>query len=351
MKKINSIEISVVIAHRNNFQFISRCVKSIYQERGDIYEVVIVDDFSEGNRTTIFEKLRTQFTNLTIIYLPSFQGAAYARNMGVVNSKGEYIFFLDADTEILSEWRNEITKFFEKNEDAGCAQVQLLKSDKKHIDYGGDYVNQFFLLNERLGEMKDIKKINVQTPIFSGKSAGLIVKKSIFESVGGFDNDLQVFFEDTDLCWRIWLAGYKVYYIPSIRVIHHYVSKGKDHAYYVKNKVIMRGARNSISVMMKNKEFPSVILFSIFSVALWSTILFVSLITGNVYKASEIFKGIVFSIFSLPTILKKRRQIQAYRKMSDRSLFNQVGIHIPYQKLIHKGFAYIQGKPYYTQHV
>lgn len=316
--------VSVIIANKNGEKFLKRCLDSILLEIGN-YEVVVVDD---GSNDSSVEVVKTHFgknEKLKLIVLKSNVGAAKARNLGVTASKGGYLLFLDADTKIKQGWYRETVGFFEKNRMAGAAQAKLLTMNTKKYDYAGDLMGSFGFLIERARGANDIGQFDKTTYIFSGKSAGMIIRRNVFEKLGGFDEDYQIFLEDTDLFWRTWLSGYKVMFMPTIVVWHAYWTDEKPFSHYIDNQVFYRGCRNMIATQIKN--FGVVRLFWNLPLVIctWMVLAIVFLVKGKPERFLALIEGVAWNIINLRKTLNKRNLIQKSRKISDNDLFRLVG--------------------------
>lgn len=96
-------------------------------------------------------------------------------------------------------------------------------NEKNLIDSAGSFMT-FTGFLYHFGYRKDYKlaTYNKQQEIFSAKGACILIPRTVLQKVGAFDEDFFIFFEETDLCFRIWLAGYTVVYEPK-SIIYHFV--------------------------------------------------------------------------------------------------------------------------------
>lgn len=345
MKKPSAIKISIIIANYNGEKFLEACLNSIYKEKNKAFEVIIVDDNSQDNSISLLKKNLKWYSNLSLIENKRSRGAAESRNIGVKKSKGEYLFFLDYDTQIKKSWLNEVIQFFESYLDAGAGQAKLLKFNTNFFDYAGDHLSQLGFLVERSKGTVDRGQFDSFDTIFSMKGAAMIVKKDIFNQIGGFDEDYYYLWEEPDLTWRVWLAGYKVYFVPTITVWHHYVTEGKSEEYYKKIDVTYRGVKNGVTTLIKNYGTPK--LLSVVPVHILCLICLsvLFLILLEIKKSSDIIRAIFWNIIYLPKILVKRKLIQDSRTISDKKLFNLISIDESSMYFIKKAFSYTLGKP------
>lgn len=337
--------VSIVIANKDGGRFLKRCLDSIFEEKGD-YEVILVDDGSKDESVNLVKNYLGKDKRLRLIELPENAGAAAARNTGVAKASGEYLFFLDSDTRAENGWYKETIKFFQNNKKAGAAQVKLLRMGTNRFDYAGDYLGPLGFLIERSRGAEDTGQFDKLKPIFSGKSAGMIVRKEVFKKIGGFDSDYQIFLEDTDLTWRIWLAGYEVYFVHSIVVMHAYGTKEKDSNQYKLNKVTYRGCRNMISTLIKNLDDKHLIMILPINIGCWLTLAVMALVRLDFSKAGSLLRGIGWNLIHFKQTLTKRKRIQSQRAISDNDLLSLVGDKQNIRYYLGKGVAYVTNRPY-----
>lgn len=346
MHKKTYPHISIIIANFNSKDFIANCLNSILQEKKTNYEVVVVDDCSTDTSLEIIQSYTKKYPHISLVSLKINVGATKIRNIGVANSRGEILFFLDCDTELKTGWYDEIISFFNTYHDAGMAQAKLLKKNTHAYDYAGDYLNDLCFLTERAQGVKDRGQFDHISKIFSVKGAAMIMRKTVFKSLGGFDEDYHYYWEEPDLAWRIWLAGHAVYFLPTIIVFHAYVTKEKNTAYYVGNDIIYKGCRNAITTLIKNLGFSNLLWRLPLHVFSWLLLSLFICMKGEFAKSYAIVRGIGWNILHLNHTLKKRKQIQSKRVISDSYLFQTIGSQKSVSYFAHKAWSYINGKPY-----
>ncbi len=347
MKK--KVLVSVVISSFNGERFIERCLKSIFLEKDRGYEVVLVDNGSQDRGMEIVNKKFGGERRLKIITLDRNLGGAEARNIGVKNTQGKYLFFVDNDTKLAQGWYKKGIDFFEKHKKAGAFQVKLLRMGTDLFDSVGDLFSNFGFLAERVQGVKDEGQFDRYDKIFSLKMAGAWCRKSVFDKIGGFDNDYFFYCEDTDLAWRTWLSGHEVYFVPEI-VVWHVCGTEEKKEFYKKNRELYRnyyfGCRNTIRTLLKNLGNRRVWWIVPFNVGSWLFLAFFLLLRGEIKGAVEIGRGVAWNLFNWPGVIKKRRIIQKERKIDDEKLFLLVGTKRGLEYYFRKAWFYIRGKPF-----
>jgi len=346
MVKNNSPLVSVIIPNFNGEKFLERCLSSLFLEKEQGFEVIVVDD---GSTDKSLELLKTKFSKekrLKIISLKENVGPAKARNIGLEKSKGKYLFFLDNDTKVKPGWFNQIIQFFEKYPQAGIGQAKILKMGTNQFDYAGDFISHFGFLIERARSAEDKGQFDKNDKIFGLKSAAMLAQRSLLEKLDGFDQDYHIFWEDTDLAWRTWLVGCQVLFVPQITVWHAYGTKEKDEKVYQINKVVYRGCRNMITTLIKNLGIKRLVLVLPINIGCWLILALLFLTRFKTRNCLAILKGILSNLGWLAQTLKKRKRIQAKRVISDQELFSLVGSNKAIAYYLGKALAYIRGRPF-----
>ena len=197
------MKISVVIPMYNNIDSVRRLLGSIYRQfTQDCGEVIVVDD---GSRLCDSGVLRKEFPGLQVMILGSNAGAANARNAGVRAAMHDVILFLDADMELCD---NVISEFQKTMDDPAVDAVVGTVCDVPlnrgvFQDYWALLKSYFHSLPERYS--------STFYPMLGA------IRKSIFESVGGFDSRIKgASIEDYEFSLRLMQAGYKVLFNPAI---------------------------------------------------------------------------------------------------------------------------------------
>lgn len=340
-----TMAVSVVIATRNNAQFLNACLCSLMQEKGKLFEIIVVDDCStDGTKSKIAPF--TKHNRVSYYQLKKHRGASFARNYGAKKSTGTYLFFIDADTQVRPGWVKQIAAFFRLHKDSGAGQVKLIRKGTNRFDSAGDLLSNFGFLAERARYAIDKGQFDTQEYIFSGKSAGMIVRADLFDTLGGFDEEYRIFLEDTDFFWRVWLSGHSVYFVPSVVVFHAYGTTEKSKQYYVDNKVYRRGCANALTTYIKNIGGTRLLFLLPLHVVVRIVLSFAFLLSGSAYRSKELLLGIKDAAVSLPASLRKRKYIQEMRVVSDRQLFEKIGVVQPFSFYTTKIREFIGEKKY-----
>lgn len=324
----NDIQLSAVIVNYNGFEYADKCVASIFASKTKNLEVIVVDNGSvDGSQEKLSRKYGRYGKKFTLVELDRNYGPAKARNAGVAVAKGEFLAFLDNDTMVDESWAEEAIQEFLKSSGTGAVQCKLLLSKERNkIDYVGEYLGQngFLVQRARAGSM-DTGKFNQRCEILAAKSAGMFIRKKVFEIAGGFDDDYFIYVEETDLGWRSWLSGYKVVYVPSSIVYHEFgtssVILGKSKNNY---NAKFHGCKNYILTLFKNLDSVSLVKILPVHIILWLGLGWYALIKRDAKSFFWIHKAVWWNVSNLKTSLRKRKIIQKNRKINDDDLFKIV---------------------------
>jgi glycosyltransferase involved in cell wall biosynthesis len=188
--------ISIIIPVYNEEEFLKHCLAAVFELNypKDKYEVIVVDNGSCDNTQSIAKSF-----NVKLLSLPSLTISA-VRNFGAKNSAGELLAFLDADCVPTKDWLNFAAKTVLENNCATGAPYEVPKS--------AGWISNAWFCNQASG-LNEIKSIN---------GGNLIIPKTIFHSVNGFDEKLKTG-EDAELCARI-AKNHKVLANGELKVYH-----------------------------------------------------------------------------------------------------------------------------------
>lgn len=318
---------SVIVVNLNGSNYIDKLLSSISKSNSSDYEIIVVDNGSEISEIKSLERIVNRYDRAHLIKLHRNFGPAFARNIGVKNSTGKILSFLDNDTLVHQNWLIEANHYFRQHPKVGLIQCKLLlESNHNKIDYVGEYLGtNGFLVQTAKGGDVDNGQFNTPTKILAAKSAGMFIRRDVFESTGGFDDDYFIYVEETDLGWRTWLSGYEVHYLPSSIVFHHSGTSSLILGQLGVSKLAkFHGPKNYISTLVKNLSFEKLLIILPQHLLLWFGLIFFKIITFNFKDAYYMVSGIGWVIINLPIILNKRKLIQHQRKIKDETLFKHL---------------------------
>lgn len=219
--------ISIIIVNYRQKDFLEKCIRSIYETFLSYpFETIIVNNSPAED----LHSFGSRYANLKII-LNENRGYSQANNLAAKNSAGKYLFFLNADTEIRSDFLKTFTDEFEHRQ-FGAAGMKLHNTDGsfqlsfwKEVNFRNERINKHaekmfkerneHFISELEKEYDDVKAVDWVS------GAAMIIRKDIFENIGGFDENFFLFYEDADICKRLTDNGFTNYFFPFAGIIHH----------------------------------------------------------------------------------------------------------------------------------
>lgn len=307
-------KLSVVIVNYNGYKYLKALVASILKSKTKLFEIIIVDNGSSHLELKKIKKLSKASKKVKTIFLHKNFGPALARNIGVKNSNGEYLSFLDNDTHVHKKWASSAIAYFNKHKKVGVIQCKLLlESDHKKIDYVGEYLgSNGFLVQQCPAGTTDSGQFNKPKKILAAKSAGMFIRRSAFNKAGGFDDSYFIYVEETDLGWRSWLMGYEAHYLPTSIVYHHFgtstVILGAANA---SNLAKFHGPKNYLTTLYKNLSTKMLLRIFPTHLLLWICFVVYRLASLKILDAYYMGLGIIYFFINFKKINKSRKEIQS----------------------------------------
>ena len=223
--------ISIVIPNKDHVEDLRRCITSIEKKSTwKNYEIVVVENNSvEQSIRDYYKELESDPKVKIVTYEGGFNYSSI-NNMGVKETKGEYLLFLNNDTEVISpDWMEQLLMYAQRK-DVGAVGAKLYYADNT-IQHAGVVIGlgahrsaghtHYKMPREHLGYMGRLCYAQDVTAV---TGACLMVKKSIYEEVNGLDESFTISLNDVDLCLKIREKGYLNIFTPFAE-LYHYESK------------------------------------------------------------------------------------------------------------------------------
>jgi len=227
------IKLSVIVVSWNVKALLERCLDSLFRSlREGEAEILVVDNGSRDGSREYLGDLRNR--NLKIILNDRDLGFSHANNQALQQAEGEYVLFLNPDTEIVDDVCGKTMKLLSENKNWGIIGCRLVDPDNevqpsvKSFPKVGNQLVLLLKLQYLLPGLRMMRKYfrrdfdyNRTSEVNQVAGAFMMMKKEILERVGSFDERFHLWFEDVDLCYRVKQAGYKVVYYSQAKVIHY----------------------------------------------------------------------------------------------------------------------------------
>lgn len=315
---VNSIKkpyVSILIVSFNTCDLLKDCLSSVLAISYDPFEVIVVDN---GSTDGSVEMVTEQFPQVRLMALTENTGFVGGNMLAYGESRGKYVCFLNSDTTVSKNFLDELVGFLEANTGVACAEPKILwMRDTSRIDSIGDYLTWTGMLYHR-GYLALDEGWETPFPIFSAKGACMLFRRSVLDKIGVFDENYFAYFEETDLCWRAWLAGYAVYFVPSATVTHLLAGSSRGADSYLVN---YHSFKNRINSMIKNYGLFELIKVMPVHVTICVLLAVIYAIRGQRAKAKAIIHSLAWNVVGLRDTLRKRAYVQnTIRQISDRDL-------------------------------
>ena len=223
--------VSILIPNKDQKDTLKQCLDSVFSKTAYAnYEVIIIENNSQEKETWEYYEELKQRDNVKIVTWESGFNYSAINNFGEKSASGEYLLFLNNDVDVINpHWMEELLGNCQRKE-VGIVGAKLYYPDDtiQHagtiIGIGGIAGHAF--LNMPRSRSGYLHKASLQMDLSAVTAACMMMKRSVFESLGGFEEKLAVAFNDVDLCLRCVKAGYLVVYNPKVE-LYHYESKSR----------------------------------------------------------------------------------------------------------------------------
>ena len=259
------IDLSICIVNWNTEILLKECLRSIYEQTAGIsYEIFVVDNASQDGSV---EMVSTCFPDVYLIANQQNKGFAAANNQALRLAKGRYVILLNPDTVLLGDALETMVQFMDRHAEAGLTEYKM-----KTFSFG------------------------VVEEVDAVSGAALMVRKKIFDEAGFMDEGYFMFFEDVDLCRRVRLKGYKIYFVPTAAIMHF----GGASRHQNLNELVMVSQKSMMRYVSKFESEKRLLVFKFFYKPLFTGSVIYDLFFDSLYILKYI------TIRKNPQKLKKR---------------------------------------------
>lgn len=225
------MDVSIIIVNYNTKELLKNCLKTIFEKTKELeFEVIVIDNNSSDNSCSMVEE---KFPCVKLIKSKENLGFGRGNNLGIKMSKGDYLFFLNSDCEIKNNAIKILFEFMKEMADCGACGGNLYnKNETYNAALGLQYPLKDWVITHSAFKFvfpKKYKELKYYQQNFSRTKiqevgfitgADLMVKKDILDKVGVFNSKFFLYFEETELQWRIKKAGYKIFFVPESKIYH-----------------------------------------------------------------------------------------------------------------------------------
>ncbi len=312
--------ISVVIPNWNGAQHLPVCLDSLSRQSYPHTEVIVVDNASEDDSLAIL----SGYPDIQVLAQPRNLGFTGACNVGLRAAHGAIKVLLNNDTETDPEWLSILADAFGKHPEIGIAASKMLLFDRRDtLHTAGDYVTPDGLAHNRGVWTRDAGQYNRRVYVFSACGGSAAYRAEMLEEIGLLDEDFFFSFEDVDLAWRSQLAGWRCLFVPEAIVYHKLKASGGG------TTASFYDGRNRIFTLLKN--YPADMWHDHRDAVVQAQWRLVkdAVRAWRGPEARATLRGMIAGLLSAPRMLRKRRAIQARRRV-DRLYLERL-MHPPYE--------------------
>ena len=216
--------ISIIIPNKDEKESLEACLKSIWEKTTyKNYEIIVVENNSTSDEIFQYYKEISKKGVRLLRWKKEFNYSAI-NNFGAAHAKGEFLLFLNNDVTVITpDWLTELAGLCQRKE-VGAAGVKLLYPDNT-IQHAGCVIGIGGIAGHMFVDMPAnrtgyLHKASLLQDMSAVTAACMIMKKQVFDQVGGFTEELAVAFNDVDLCLKINKAGSLVVYDPYVQLYH-----------------------------------------------------------------------------------------------------------------------------------
>jgi GT2 family glycosyltransferase len=222
------MDVSIIIVNYNTKDILKQCIESVFAKTQNIeFEVIVVDNASSDGSQ---QMIKNDFPDIIFIESPENLGFGRANNSGSKYAKGKYLFFLNSDTILLNNAVKILSDFMDNNSKVGICGGNLFNDEIKPVHSYSMFLPSIIselnifsnVLIEKLLYRKNSYFNHTDIPKNVGyiMGADIMIRAELFNLLNGFDPDFFLYYEETELTYRVKESKYKVINVPQAKIIH-----------------------------------------------------------------------------------------------------------------------------------
>ncbi|MDQ2657487.1 MAG: glycosyltransferase family 2 protein [Bacteroidota bacterium] len=258
--------VSIITINYNQLRLTCDLLESLRMVTYPALEIIVVDNHSEVDPTP---EIRARYPEVRLIRSNENLGFAGGNNLGIQASRGEYLMFLNNDTEVDSGFLEPLVGFLQSTPDAGAASPKIIYHNSgETIQYAGSSrIDPITGRSKRIGWMeKDRGQYNTIRETDLAHGAAMMVPRTVVSRVGMMPEFFFLYYEEVDWCESIRKENYKIYYVPGSKVYHkESMSTGKGSTlktYYMTRNRLLYLRRHSAGL----KKITGILFFLFLSI-------------------------------------------------------------------------------------
>lgn len=319
------MKVAVIVINYNGKHLLDDCLSSLKKQSYKDYQVWVHDSQSSDGS---IEYIRKKYPWVKIIQSRGNYGTAGGSNEAAKNTQSEYIVFMSNDIRVDSNCLKYLVETLDSDEKIGICSSKLLRfeKDKKRGKYlidnvGGDL--DIYGFSWPRGAEKTGKQWDKKRRVAFSYGGSFIIRRDLFEKVGGYDPKYFTLSDDIDLCWRTRLLGYRVVVNPA-SFIYHKVSATLGTIYQRPQRRFW-SERNSLRTLLKNYEIKNLFLIlPRYFVIEVMEIGFFLFFQRDLKIVLALLKAFLWNLINLPDTLRERAKVQKMRVVKDEEILKKM---------------------------
>lgn len=306
---------TVIIVNYNSGAFLQKAVESLIVQTFQSFELLVVDNDSQDHSLRTLDM--SEIEQAQLMKMGKNTGFAKANNAAAKKARGEWLVLLNADAEAAPNWLEEIHNGIGRHPGVTMfASTQLRMEETGRIDGVGDCYTAYGY-PWRGGFMKPVSMIPAEGECFSACGASAIYHRNTFLRHKGFDETFFCYVEDSDLAFRMRLAGETCVFLPNAIVTHFGGGSSGEESHFS----VTHGARNRVWAYVGN--MPSLIFWPTLPIHLLLTLYLLVFYFGRPYSA-YVWEGSRAGWAKAFEVRKQRDSLRKNRKVSLRKLASRL---------------------------
>jgi len=245
---------SVIVLNYNGARWLERSLNSLRaQSIFEQIEIIVADNASPDNSAELASALMEGWPNGRVVQHGANLGFCAGNNKAAEQARGGYLFFLNNDTWLEPDCLEKLLAGVRQAGAQAATPRVLNYQDDSFQSLGADGFDLFGLATSRRNHSEP-------HPVFMPEGCSYLIARDVFEKLGGFDSEFFMFADETDLSWRLWLAGYRAAAIPAARLHHRGAANvnpaggGTVAEFRTSDTKRFYANRNGLLVLLKNAQ-------------------------------------------------------------------------------------------------
>ncbi|HSB16763.1 MAG TPA: glycosyltransferase family 2 protein [Bryobacteraceae bacterium] len=336
-------EIAVIVVNWNRRELLRRCLESLARQEGVDFEIIVVDNGSvDGSPDMVKRQFGAGPVPLRLIENAENRGFCGANNQGICATRSRFVALLNNDAEAAAGWLAALRRCFDGRPDVGMVASKILVfEDPRRIDKVGHLIYPDGQNRGRgTGEFDTGQYDRIEETLWPDGCAAMY-RREMLDEIGGFDEDFFAYADDAELGLRARIAGWNCLYVPDAVVRHHRgatlgVASSRRLELIERNRILLAAKLFPWSLLWLNGLY--------YTARIGAGMVAAARGKGEIGRfpgireklraAMALLRGDLQALRMLPRMLRKRREIAKFRRLSSSQIRRLILHHrIPLRKL------------------